>query len=92
MAISGIKKHESLSLDEVFSNTHPEDLQVRLDAYDTALTTGEFYFKGRIIWPDESIHWIESKGKTFFENNEPSYILGVTRDITKEMSNNNYSG
>lgn len=86
MAISGIKAHVIMTIDEIFSNTHPEDLQARLDAYNTALTTGEFYFKGRIIWPDKSIHWIESKGKTFFENNEPSYILGVTRDITPEKN------
>lgn len=84
MAISGYSDRNALTLDEIVAQTHPDDKQARLEAYDKALETGDLYFIGRIIWPDSSIHWIESKGKTFFENNQPAYILGVTRDITAE--------
>lgn len=64
---------------------HPEDMERRNLAHKEARETGKLYFIGRIIWPDNSIHWIESKGKVFYdENGAPEHMIGTLQDITEE--------
>jgi len=64
---------------------HPEDLEKRNQAHKEARDTGKLYFIGRIIWPDSSIHWIESKGKVFYDRNgTPEHMIGTVQDITEE--------
>ena len=46
---------------------------------------GYFILRGQIIWDDNSSHWIESKGKVFYdEQKNPVTIIGTTADITEE--------
>ncbi|MDC6350913.1 PAS domain S-box protein [Zeaxanthinibacter sp. PT1] len=72
---------------EMKSQLHPEDLPIRNKAYDDAMTTGVFDYQARIILPDDSIHWIEMKGKVIFdEQHNPDRMLGTMRDITEERT------
>lgn len=64
---------------------HPEDMERRNQAHKEARETGKLYFTGRIIWPDASIHWIESKGKVFYDRDgKPAHMIGTVQDITTE--------
>jgi PAS domain S-box-containing protein len=45
------------------------------------------HYESRIIWNDGSIHWIEVKGKVFYDdNNVPEHLIGTLRDITDEKN------
>lgn len=44
----------------------------------------DFEMEYRTIWPDNSTHWIYSKGTTFLDQyNYPSYMVGACVDITE---------
>lgn len=62
-----------------------EDIPVRDAAFEKALKTGYLLYVARIQWPDLSQHWIEVRGKVFYdENKRPSRLMGILRDITDE--------
>ncbi len=64
---------------------HPEDIKVQKLAFNKALVTSEHFYEARIIWPDESLHWIRSQGKLFYnEQGEAVRMLGTTVDITEQ--------
>jgi PAS domain S-box-containing protein len=42
-----------------------------------------FAIEHRIVWPDESIHWVESKGQVYLDqNSNPVRMAGTITDIT----------
>jgi len=64
---------------------HPGDMPVRQQAFHKALATGWLHYVARLIWPDQSIHWIEVHGKVVYnDKGEPARMMGTTRDITAE--------
>lgn len=83
--IMGYPQKNTLSLNDTLDRIHPDYVQLRAEAFKKAYKTGIFYFTGQIIWDDNSIHWIESKGKVFYdEQKNPVTIIGTTADITQE--------
>jgi len=66
------------------SALHPDDRE-RIDAaVSEAIRQGKDYdVEMRTIWPDGSLHWIASKGRVYFEDGEPSRMVGVAFDITE---------
>jgi PAS domain S-box-containing protein len=56
-------------------------------AFEQAFITNEFSMECRIIWPDDSVHWIEAKGRVY-RNTEgkPFKMLGIVSDITKRKT------
>jgi PAS domain S-box-containing protein len=67
------------------ARVHPEDREFVNRADRRSIETGEDYcIEFRIIWPDESVHWIESKGQVFVdETGKPARITGIDIDITE---------
>jgi PAS domain S-box-containing protein len=63
---------------------HPDDRESLLAAVNQARQQRTDYSQNyRVVWPDGSIYWIESKGKFFYnEAGEPVRMLGTTRDIS----------
>jgi PAS domain S-box-containing protein len=67
------------------SLVHPEDRAEVARLADASLktrqpTTGEW----RVIWPDESVHWIAGRWQAFMDEfGEPSRMMGVNIDITE---------
>jgi PAS domain S-box-containing protein len=87
LEILGHKKGEILNHQEIIKHLHPDDLQIREAAFKTAFDTGQLHYETRIIWNDESLHWIEGKGKVFYdEAGKPLKMLGTVRDITEEKN------
>ena len=66
------------------AHLHPEDRERLLAAVNHARQAQTDYSHDyRIIWPDGSIHWIEGKGKFFYnETGEPVRMLGNDRNIS----------
>lgn len=63
---------------------HPQDLPGALESLWHAINTRtELDIEFRIIWPDESVHWILAKGKVYYdENSQPERMIGINIDIT----------
>ncbi|MES2412067.1 MAG: PAS domain-containing protein [Bacteroidota bacterium] len=83
--VCGLKDNVELTHEQLKQHIHPDDLQIREKAIEKALATGYLHYEGRIIWDDKSIHWMEGRGKVFYdENGEPVKMIGTIRDITNE--------
>lgn len=64
---------------------HPDDLERALDTVNEALATRTgHHLEYRIVWPDGSVHWLESRSHLVCdEYGEPIRMLGVCMDITE---------
>lgn len=69
---------------EYVAAIHKNDMLTRNKAIEEALKTGVLLYEARVIWKDQSIHWIRVEGKVYFQGTTPVRILGVTLDITEQ--------
>ncbi|HET8552940.1 MAG TPA: PAS domain-containing protein [Gammaproteobacteria bacterium] len=74
--------HESL--------IHPQDREQVHSAIRRALDPagdGEYDTDYRVIWPDGTTHWLNSRGRCIFDNDggnrRPARLIGVVLDITE---------
>jgi PAS domain S-box-containing protein len=85
LEILGYPERVSLTHAQLLAHLYPDDLPIREEAFRQAFITGVLHYKSRIIWNDNSIHWIEAHGKVFYdENDQPLRLMGTLRDITDE--------
>ncbi len=83
--IRGYTKDKSLTHQQLLAHLHPDDANARDKGFMEAIKSGILNYEARVIWRDKSIHWVEAKGKVFYdENNEASKLIGTIRDITEE--------
>jgi PAS domain S-box-containing protein len=62
---------------------HPDDLPKAEEDVRRALATGEYFTEFRVVWPDGSIHWLETRAKVFKDaQGRPARIFGVNMDVT----------
>jgi PAS domain S-box-containing protein len=63
---------------------HPEDVEaVKEAAMRTREGAGDHHHQYRVIWPDGSIHWLESQGKAQRDSaGRVVRVMGVVSDIT----------
>lgn len=84
LEILGHKKGEVLTHPEIVKHLHPDDLIIRERAFKEAFDTGTLFYQSRIIWNDGSIHWIEGRGRVFYnDEHKPVKMMGTVRDITE---------
>jgi PAS domain S-box-containing protein len=64
---------------------HPEDWSVAEEAMRRAVVDGRQYdAEYRAIWPDGSVHWLQTRGKVFFDDEgRPLRLIGVDIDVTE---------
>lgn len=85
--ILGFSKKRNLSPKELLANIHPEDLEFKKKHLKRALVTGKLHHQVRVIWEDDSLHWIDVKGKVFYDaRNKAERLLGTIRDISEERN------
>ncbi len=83
--IFGYPKGTVMSHSAMVNQLYSDDLPARNSAVAEAMQNGTLFYESRIIWNDKSIHWMEVKGKVFFdEAKQPVKLVGTTRDITEE--------
>jgi PAS domain S-box-containing protein len=82
--IFGHPETKQLTHAEMREQVYAEDREQIIEpAFKVALDTGVYQYEARIVWPDKSIHWIRTRGKVIFdENNVPLRMLGTLMDIT----------
>ncbi|MEO6649116.1 MAG: PAS domain-containing protein [Chitinophagaceae bacterium] len=71
-----------------FANSIYElDRPRRLKAHKDSLHTGKLFYEARIIWKDESVHWVRVNGTVLFDaKHTPVRLLGVIQDITEQRA------
>lgn len=74
--------------DTFISHVHPLDRQHVDSVYKEAMAGGSIYdVEFRVIWPDQSIHWLWSKGRFYFdEAGSPIRVSGIQVDITQKKA------
>ncbi|MEO6538388.1 MAG: PAS domain-containing protein, partial [Ferruginibacter sp.] len=81
----GCKKGVVLSQEKLMAHVHPDDVSIRKKAFEEAYNTGNLHYEVRLIWDDNSLHWIDARGKIFFDDNkQPLKLIGTIRDVTEE--------
>ena len=83
--VGGYKTHIQLTHEQLLKHIHPDDMPVRNKALKNAFRKGYLHYEARMLWLDQSVHWMESKGKVFYDsNNNPEKLIGTIRDTTLE--------
>lgn len=83
----GMKPGEFDGRYETFAQRiHPEDLPALEAAISCAQTTKtEYQSQFRVIWPDGSVHWIEGRGRFFYDEAGVAVrMAGVILDVTAQ--------
>lgn len=65
---------------------HPEDEAIRTKAHEIANEKGTLFYEARVLWPDQSIHWIRVNGKIIFHDEKPTGLFGTVLEITEQMT------
>lgn len=82
--IGGHKEHVELTHEQLLKHVHQDDLHIREKAIRDAIDSGYLHYEARVIWNDQSVHWVEAKGKVFYgADNKPERLIGTARDITE---------
>ena len=85
--ILGHVGQKDLTYEDFVSFLHPEDFHIRRKAYEETEANGTLHYQTRLITKDQTIRWINVKGRVFYdEKNQPERLLGTVRDITEEQS------
>ena len=80
----GYNKGDVVMHEDLVKQLHPDDLATREKAFEKAFETGVLDYQVRVIWKDGSVHWLEAKGKVFYdEAGKPFKMIGTSRDITE---------
>lgn len=76
---------DTFSYEDLRASIHPDDLAKWQVQVNEAMTgNGDLHVEYRAIWPDGTVHWIEVRGETRFdEGHLPLLMSGVSIDITE---------
>lgn len=87
LEILGYNEKVKLTHSQILSHLHPDDMPVRQKAFQEAFVSGMLQYESRIIWNDNTQHWVEGNGKVFYdETGKPVRLMGTLRDITDEKN------
>jgi diguanylate cyclase (GGDEF)-like protein/PAS domain S-box-containing protein len=69
---------------EFIASVHPDDRESVVNAMQQAVNTQSgYYIEYRVIWPDQSQHWLAAKAEAFFNSEDNAlHTLGIIWDIT----------
>nr|WP_249150169.1 hybrid sensor histidine kinase/response regulator [Bradyrhizobium sp. JYMT SZCCT0180] len=80
----GRKPGESFTFEDLSASVHPDDRERRLQAIDHAVKTGgDYRLEYRIIWPDGSQHWVDTRARAVRRpDGSIKSLVGVCSEIT----------
>jgi PAS domain S-box-containing protein len=81
----GLQPEMDFLFDDLLPTIHPEDRERAIQEFEGAIKKREEYkSEYRVVWQDNSVHWILSRGTVNYqENGKPLNVIGVTLDITE---------
>jgi len=85
-ALFGIPQGQAIrSLETFIATVHPDDRLEVIERCERCARDGaDFDMEFRVLWPDGSLHWLDDRGKTFFDAaGVPLYMTGACVDITE---------
>lgn len=79
----GVPSATEIDLKKFFDCLHPKDRHSTSEAIEKSLGSGSnFEIEYRVVWPDESIHWIVAVGRSHQNKDKvPIRMEGIVRDI-----------
>lgn len=82
----GHDKQTKLTHLQIREQIHPEDKESIVEkAFRKALESGLYSYEARVVRPDNSICWIKTAGKVYYDStNKPVRMLGTMMDITEQ--------
>ncbi|NJN88546.1 MAG: PAS domain-containing protein, partial [Leptolyngbyaceae cyanobacterium SL_7_1] len=68
---------------------HPDDRHGLTQVVDRAIVAhSQYRHDYRVVWSDGSIHWIEGRGRAFYdEAGQPVRMIGTVTDIDDRKQN-----
>lgn len=84
-SLYGVKSSEFSGAFEAWTKgLHPDDMEMAIEQSDKAVRgEADYDTEFRVVWPDDSIHFIKAKGEVFFNDEQmPVRMMGVNYDIT----------
>jgi PAS domain S-box-containing protein len=83
-ALFGIRPDEAMSYQRFLDILHPDDREkVDMAAMDALANHKDFDTEYRSLWPDGSLHWLEAKGRGYYDaTGRATRMQGVVLDIT----------
>jgi signal transduction histidine kinase len=75
----------NLTFEESLESVHPADRELVIAAFARVKSNeAPERVAYRVVWPDESVHWIEVVGRVFEDDaGRPSRVAGVCTDVTE---------
>lgn len=72
---------------EMRERIHKDDVHEIVEkAFDLALQTSIYSYEARVVWSNNTIHWIRTTGKVIFDKHGiPDRMLGTILDITEQV-------
>lgn len=62
---------------------HPDDRALVEQQIDQARITGDYRVDYRVVWPDQTVRWIATRGQVRYDDqNQPISLNGIDLDIT----------
>jgi PAS domain S-box-containing protein len=80
----GFNLHRKISYEVFINAVHPEDRErVNTEVKRSLAENVGYDIEYRVIWPDDSIHWLAAKGRVLYdEQGQALSFIGINRDIT----------
>ena len=87
LEIFGFGKGITPTHKELINRLHPAEMHMRNKAFKDSLVSGTLFYQAKVVWNDKSIHWVDVKGKVFYnEEKKPVKLIGTVDDITEEKN------
>ncbi|WP_069814164.1 SpoIIE family protein phosphatase [Streptomyces sp. TP-A0874] len=84
--IYGLQHDDYERIESIFDAIHPEDRPQIEEAVRQSYGTGECNVVHRIVRPDGTIRWLDSKGTLFFDPvGRPQAMVGISQDRTEAI-------
>lgn len=83
--VFGLKPTDTITYEKYLSLIYPKDRSPAKRHIQTSMRTGKPYqFEHRVVWPDDSVHWILGRGQAFLNNKKPVRMIGTSLNIDKQ--------
>ena len=85
MSLYGCSAESLASTEAIMDTIHPIDREATLEAARQAIEERtEYNSEFRVVWPDQSIHWVGGRGRAIYDHDDqPVAMIGTNWDITR---------
>jgi PAS domain S-box-containing protein len=82
----GLQQDKTATFKTFMEIVHPEDQVSVKSAFKHSLVSGTpFDLEYRVVWPDQSIHWLHSAGGLISDHaGSPTHMVGVLYEVTEK--------